>query len=75
MAGGGAHGLAPTVTASKTLRRLGTAASGAGQSGLPFDGALSSWNNGRATLKDGVIEFYWKNAYGFNQWFVYSRGR
>ena len=43
--------------------------------GLVFDGALSSWNNGRATLKDGVIEFYWKNADGFNQWFVYSRGR
>ena len=43
--------------------------------GLVFDGALAAWNNGRATLKDGVIEFHWKSAEGFNQWFVYSRGQ
>lgn len=42
--------------------------------GLVFDGALAAWNKGRAALKDGVIEFHWKNAEGFNNWFVFQKG-
>ena len=38
-----------------------------------FDGALSAWNQGVATLKEGVLEFYWTNAEGFNNWFVFQR--
>jgi len=41
---------------------------------LQVDGSLSAWNGGRATLKDGVIEFQWKNPQGFNNWFVFQRG-
>ena len=39
-----------------------------------FDGALAAWNKGRAQLKDGVLEFKWKNADGFDNWFVFQRG-
>lgn len=39
-----------------------------------FDGALATWNKGRATLKNGVLEFQWKSPEGFNNWFVYQRG-
>jgi hypothetical protein len=39
-----------------------------------FDGSLVAWNKGRAKLKDGVLEFYWKNAEGFNNWFVFQKG-
>lgn len=39
-----------------------------------FDGALVSWNKGRAKLKDGVLEFEWRNAEGFNNWFVFQKG-
>lgn len=39
-----------------------------------FDGSLVAWNKGRAKLKDGVLEFYWKNDEGFNNWFVFQRG-
>ena len=38
-----------------------------------FDGALSAWNQGVASLKEGVLEFYWTNAEGFNNWFVFQR--
>ena len=38
-----------------------------------FDGSLSAWNQGIATLKDGVLEFYWTNDEGFNNWFVFQR--
>ena len=40
-----------------------------------FDGAVTAWNKGRATLKDGTLEFQWKSAEGFNNWFVYQRGK
>jgi len=39
-----------------------------------FDGSLVAWNKGRAKLKDGVLEFYWTNAEGFNNWFVFQKG-
>jgi hypothetical protein len=38
-----------------------------------FDGALSAWNGGVASLNDGVLEFRWTNAEGFNNWFVFQR--
>ena len=41
---------------------------------IVFDGALSSWNKGRAQLKDDVLAFKWKNAEGFNNWFVFQKG-
>jgi hypothetical protein len=41
---------------------------------LVFEGAAAAWNRGQAQLKDGVIEFKWKNAEGFNNWFVFQKG-
>ena len=38
-----------------------------------FDGVLAAWNQGVATLKDGVLEFYWTNADGSRNWFVFQR--
>ena len=38
-----------------------------------FDGALQSWNGGRAKLREGVLEFQWTNEQGFRNWFVFSR--
>ena len=38
-----------------------------------FDGALSAWNGGHASLKDDVLEFYWTNAEGAKNWFVFRR--
>lgn len=38
-----------------------------------FDGALEAWNNGTATLRDGVLEFYWTNPDGSKNWFVFQR--
>lgn len=38
-----------------------------------FDGALRAWNDGAATLKDGVLEFYWTNPDGSKNGFVFQR--
>jgi len=40
---------------------------------IVFVGALASWNKGRAQLKGDVLEFKWKNAEGFNNWFVFQK--
>lgn len=42
-------------------------------SGINFTGSLASWNNGQSTLKNGVMEFYWTNASGAQNYFAYSR--
>ena len=38
-----------------------------------FDGTLAAWNNGTATLRDGVLEFYWTQPDGSQNWFVFQR--
>jgi len=38
-----------------------------------FSGPLAAWDNGRATVKDGVIEFYWTNREGWKQWFTFAK--
>jgi hypothetical protein len=40
-----------------------------------FTGSLSAWDNGRATLTNGNLEFYWTNAQGWKQWFSFAKGR
>jgi hypothetical protein len=40
-----------------------------------FGGPLAPWNDGRARLRSGVIEFYWKNREGFQNWFTFGRVR
>jgi len=40
-----------------------------------FSGPLAPWNDGRARLRSGVIEFYWKNREGFQNWFTFGRVR
>jgi len=40
-----------------------------------FGGPLAPWNDGRARLRSGVIEFYWKNREGFQNWFTFARVR
>jgi hypothetical protein len=40
---------------------------------IVFSGPLAAWNNGQATMKDGVIEFYWTNAQGWKQWFTFAK--
>lgn len=40
---------------------------------IVFTGPLAAWDNGKATLKDGVIEFYWTNAQGWKQWFTFAK--
>ena len=42
---------------------------------LYFTGSLSAWDNGRATLTNGNLEFYWTNAQGWKQWFSFAKGR
>lgn len=45
--------------------------------GLVFSGALSAWNDGKATLTaDGsAIEFYWTNSQGARQYFAFLRAK
>jgi hypothetical protein len=45
--------------------------------GLAFSGALSAWNQGKATITaDGsAIEFYWTNAQGAIQYFAFLRAK
>ncbi|MFM7121653.1 MAG: hypothetical protein ACKOZX_15655 [Gammaproteobacteria bacterium] len=38
-----------------------------------FDGTLAAWNSGTATLRDGVLEFYWTQPDGSQNWFVFQR--
>ena len=41
---------------------------------LVFTGALSAWDQGRATLSQpDVLEFYWTNAEGFKNYFAFLR--
>lgn len=40
-----------------------------------FGGPLTAWNDGRARLRSGVIEFHWKNREGFQNWFTFARVR
>jgi hypothetical protein len=40
-----------------------------------FSGPLAAWNHGQATIKNGVIEFYWTNAQGWKQWFTFAKVR
>jgi hypothetical protein len=40
-----------------------------------FGGPLAPWNDGRARLRSGVIEFAWKNREGFQNWFTFARVR
>lgn len=40
---------------------------------IVFTGPLAAWDNGRAALKDGVIEFYWTNPQGWKQWFTFAK--
>lgn len=41
---------------------------------LVFTGALSAWDQGRATLSQpDVLEFHWTNAEGFNNYFAFLR--
>lgn len=74
------HGIANTVgqielSADGTYRYNGGAGGRWRQAGdkVMFDGALEAWNNGVASLKNGVLEFSWTNAEGFNNWFVFQR--
>ena len=45
--------------------------------GLRFSGALSAWNDGKATLTTdaSAIEFYWTNAQGAKQYFAFLRAK
>lgn len=38
-----------------------------------FTGSLAAWNGGRASLRDGVLEFSWTSPEGFKNWFVFQR--
>lgn len=74
------YGIASTVgqielSADGSYRYNGGAGGRWRQAGdkVMFNGALEAWNNGVASLKDGVLEFYWTNAEGFNNWFVFQR--
>lgn len=40
---------------------------------IVFDGSLAAWGGGRATLKGGNLEFSWKSAEGWKQWFSFAR--
>lgn len=40
---------------------------------LLFDGPLAAWDHGRATLKNGVIEFYWTASTGGKNWFTFAK--
>ena len=42
--------------------------------GLVFAGPLRAWNHGHATLKSGVIQFYWTSHDGAKHWFVFQKG-
>jgi hypothetical protein len=42
---------------------------------IVFSGPLSVWNGGRATVGRGVIEFYWTNANGAKQYFVFAKDK
>ena len=60
--------------------RYRTGVGGAGRvtassEGLVFSGVLSAWNQGRATLfaDRQVIEFYWRNADGAQNYFAFQR--
>ncbi|OPZ82655.1 MAG: hypothetical protein BWY76_02649 [bacterium ADurb.Bin429] len=38
-----------------------------------FTGVLKPWDNGRATLTKGNLEFYWKNPDGSINWFSFAQ--
>jgi hypothetical protein len=38
-----------------------------------FTGNLAAWNGGRATLKNDVMEFYWKNPSGATNYFAFGK--
>jgi hypothetical protein len=40
---------------------------------IVFSGPLAVWNNGRATMHNGLIEFYWTTAQGAKQYFVFEK--
>lgn len=40
---------------------------------ITFSGPLSLWNDGRATVGDRVIEFYWTTPEGAKQYFVFEK--
>lgn len=40
---------------------------------LVFDGRLADWDKGRATLKSGVIEFYWTGSTGGKNWLTFAK--
>ncbi len=40
---------------------------------MVFDGPLTAWDNGRATLNRGVIEFYWTTSSGAKNWFTFAK--
>ncbi len=65
-----------------TLKADGSYTTGVGGKGtfatdgrdVVFKGALDAWNGGRGTQsQDGVIEFYWKNEEGFQNYIVLIR--
>jgi hypothetical protein len=74
--------LDPENGQSLELLTNGTYRTGAGGTGhftvegdrLVFTGALSAWDQGRATLSQpDVLEFYWTNAEGFKNYFAFLR--
>lgn len=42
---------------------------------ITFTGPLSIWNGGRATLKDGTIEFSWTNPHGAKRSYAFAKAR
>jgi hypothetical protein len=74
--------LDPKNGQSLELSADGTYRTGVGGSGrftvegdrLVFTGALSAWDQGRATLSQpDVLEFYWTNSEGFKNYFAFLR--
>ena len=42
---------------------------------IVFTGPLKAWNNGRATMNKGNLEFYWKNPSGAINYFAFVKSK
>lgn len=45
----------------------------AGGNQIVFDGNLTAWGGGKATLNGGNLAFSWRTPSGFHQWFTFAR--